>query len=266
MADQSIFENNQNTQVTPENTPALPSTSSDFADLLNQIKNENGEPKYKTVKDALIGLQNAQGFIQTLKTEKSQIEQERDSLRPVADKVSELERTLFQLTQKNDETATTVSSLNEESVTQLVEQTLTRRQQEQVAKDNLQSVVNKVRVAFGEKAEEVFYSKAQEIGLSKAEMNALAARTPQAALKLIGITETIKQTNSPNVSSINTSQLTPNQETFIARNSRKLEVGATAQDIMQESVSSRKMIDELHEKGMSIDDLTKPSVYFKYFK
>lgn len=266
MSDQTIFGTN-NQQETPVNNQQPPANNENVADLLSLIRNENGEQKYKTVKDAIIGLQHAQNFIQTLKTEKSQMEQEVSSLRPVAEKVTELEKVVLQLTQKPNEPATTGNSLSEESIAQLVEQTLTKKQQEEVAKKNIQLVSEQVKGAFGEKAEEIFYSKAQEIGLSRAEMNALAARTPMAALKLIGITETKNiQNTTPSVSSINTAQLTPNQETFVARNNRKLEVGATAQEIMEESALARKMVTELHEKGMSIDDLTKPSVYFKYFK
>ena len=34
---------------------------SELTDLLSGIRNERGEPKYKSVKEAIIGLQNAQG-------------------------------------------------------------------------------------------------------------------------------------------------------------------------------------------------------------
>jgi hypothetical protein len=77
MSDQtSIFGNNTpastnandtNTSVTSNNANVQP--NNDFADLLNQIKNERGEPKYKTIEDALKGLQHAHQYIPNIKTE-----------------------------------------------------------------------------------------------------------------------------------------------------------------------------------------------------
>ena len=265
MADQSIFDsNNQQASPAPTNQP---SPSDKLHDLLSQIKNENGEPKYKSVEDALVGLAHAQSFIQTLRTEKSQVEQERDSLKTTAEKVSELEKYVKELTERSASQNTTVpQGLSEEAVARLVENTLTKQQQEKIAKDNLASVVSAVAKEFGDKAEEVFYSKAQEIGLSRAEINALAARTPQAALKLIGVSTSTPSSTTPVRGTVNTTQFEPNQQTYIGRNTRKLEVGATASQLMEETQASRKMVEELAQKGMSINDLTKPSEYFKFFK
>lgn len=257
MTDQSIFENKQ--------TSSTPIQSDDLNDLLSQIRNENGEPKYKSVRDALVGLQHSQEFIKTLRTEKSQVEQQLNEVKPVADKVTELERIVLELTKPSTPVATSTSGMSEEAIAQLVETTLTKRQQDDVAKQNLTSVIGSVRAEFGDKAEEVFYSKAQEIGLSRADINALAARTPQAALKLIGV-QAKNPTVKPTVSSTNTSSFEPAQNTFIGRNSKRLEVGATASELMEETRASKQMVSELGEKGMSIDDLTKPSNFFKFFK
>lgn len=259
MSDQTIFGGS-----TPQPTPS-PVTQEDYTDLLSLVRNENGEPKYKTVKDALIGLQNAQSFIQTLKTEKSQIEQEVSSLRPVAEKVTELERVVASLSTPRDPVATPTAGLSEEAVAQLVEQTLTKRQRDEAAKTNIATVTEAVRKAFGDKAEEAFYGKAQQLGLSKEDINALAARTPQAVLELIGIKQNAPSFH-PTSSSVNTAGINPTQNSFISRNPVRLEVGATAQELLQETVAAKRMVEELNEKGMSIDDLVKPSNYFKYFK
>lgn len=259
MTDQSIFDKTQQTSTTP--TPP----TDDVNNLLSQIRNENGEQKYKTLQDALVGLQHAQEFIKTLRTEKSTLEEELNGIKPVAEKVTELEKVVLQLTKPQEPVATPTSGLSEEAIAKLVETTLTKRQQEDVAKQNLTSVITSVRAEFGDKAEEVFYAKAAEIGLSKQDINALAARTPQAVLKLIGVSQkstTVKPTTTTN----NTSSFTPSTETFIGRNSRRLEVGATASELMEETLAARRMVAELNEKGMSIDDLTKPANYFKFFK
>lgn len=263
MADQSIFESG--TQSDP--STQQPSSTSGVQNLLATIVNERGEQKYKTIEEALVGLSHAQSFIQTLKTEKHQVEQQVNELRPVADKVSELEKVVLQLSQSKPPEQTAPSGMTEDAVASLVEQTLTRQQQQRVAKDNLQKVAEVVKKNFGDKAEEAFYGKAAELGFSKEDINALAARSPQAALKLIGVNESVQSSVfSPTTTSVNTSSLTPQENTFISRNKVRLEVGATAHELMQETASARKMVEELNAKGMSIDDLTKPSNYFKFFK
>lgn len=265
MADQSIF--SQTNSVPSEPSPNQPPSDSGLQDLLASITNERGEQKYKTVAEALVGLSNAQNFISTLKSEKQQIEQQVNELRPVAEKVTELEKVVLQLSQTKP-TDTTPSGVSELDVARLVEQTLTKQQQQQIAKDNLASVVSVVQKTFGDKAEEAFYGKAAQLGLSKEEINALAARTPKAALELIGVKVDVSKQSvfTPTTTSVNTSSITPPVDTFISRNKTRLEVGATAQELMQETMSSRKMVEEMNAKGMSIDDLTKPSNYFKFFK
>lgn len=274
MSDQttSIFGNESPpvTQVTNQapSQSQTPSPSDPVADLLGQIRNERGEPKYKTVQDALNGLLHAQNHIQTLLNEKRQVSEELETLKPVATKVEELQKVVERLTQPQQPPITqpvTPQGLTEEQVAKLVETTLTRAEQERLAKQNLGSVVTAVKGVFGDKAEEVFYKKAEELGLDKASINALAARTPQAALRLLGIDATSNSAPSTQTSSVNTTNFSHNQTSFIGRNTRKLEVGATHQEIQQEAVAARKMVEELNQKGMSIDDLTKPSNYFKYF-
>lgn len=267
MADQSIFDNNQNPQATPVTSTSTPSPADKLQDLLSQIKNENGEQKYKTVEDALVGLSHSQAFIKTLREEKSALEAQFNEVKPVAEKVTELERVVLELTKPSQQAPTSASPLSEDAVAKLVETTLTKRQQEEIAKKNLTSVVDVVKQEFGDKAEEVFYSKAAEIGLSRAEINSLAARTPQAALKLIGVSGRQSTTTfKPTTPSVNTAGVTPQQDTYIGRNTKRLEVGATASELMEETRASKQMVEELGAKGLSIDDLTKPSNYFKYFK
>lgn len=270
-AQSSIFDKDQSAaqqSTTTTSTSQTQSSTDPLNDLLGQIKNERGEPKYKSVQDALNGLLHAQNHIQTLLTEKRQVDEELNTLRPVAIKVSELEKVVERLTQPSQSQVATpaaIQGFTEEQVAKLVEQTMTRNQQQQVATANLGSVVNAVKKHFGDKAEEVFYAKAAELGMNQAEINALAARTPAATLKLLGIDTHNQSSLSSTTSTINTTALEPNKQTFIARNSTKLEVGATHQEIMKEAESSRKMIEEMDQQGMSIDDLTKPSNYFKYF-
>lgn len=269
MSDQtSIFNESQpSTTATPGGSTPNPSQQPDeLVTLLAQVKNENGEPKYKTVKDALVGLQHAQQFIDTLRTEKRTVEEELNTLRPVATKVSELEKLVQRLTESNTPaTSQAAQGLSEEDVATLVEKTLTRQQQVQVASANLGKVVEAVKKAHGEKAEEFFYTKAKELGMTNEQVNDLAARTPVAVLKLLGLDATPSTPQQTTTSSVNTTSFSNTTESAIGRNKVKLPVGATHQEIMAEAAEARRMVDEMASKGITIDDLTKPSNYFKYF-
>lgn len=244
------------------------SSNDPLADLLSSIKNEKGEQKYKSVADALVGLQNAQNFIQTLRTEKEQLASELNQVKPVADKVVQLENTVQELLNKGVQSANTPAGLTEEQIAQQVERTLTQREQKIIATNNTQFVVDTLKEAFGNEAETTFYSRAEELGLSKAEINQLAARTPKAVLKMLGIEDkqAPRKGTPVNTSTVNTAGLEPNKQTNIGRNTKRVTVGATTHELHEESLRARQMVEELHSKGMSIDDLTKPSVYFKTFR
>lgn len=263
--DNSIFNGNQD-NGNQQQTQQTPSVDNSLNDLLGSIKNEKGEQKYKTVQEALIGLQNAQQFITTLRTEKATIEAQLNEVLPVANKVTQLEQTVNELLNGNK--AQPTNGVSEEQIARYVEQTLSQREQQQVAKTNLTTVVDTLKQVLGDEAETTFYARAGELGFSKAEINQLAARTPKAVLKMLGIEDKQPTRNGSTVttSTVNTTALEPNKQTNIGRNSNKLSVGATTQELHEESKRALDLVNELHSKGMTVDDLTKPSVYFKTFR
>jgi len=270
----SIFENNQNqpTQANQNNggngTPSNGNPPNPLADLLGSIKNDRGEPKYKSVEDALNALKHSQDYIPQLSDKLKQQELELAEAKAAAAKISQLEDTLKTLTQNTNNQQSSPpapAGLSSEDVAALVTQTLTRQQQAEVAKTNVSTVVNAVTKAFGEKSEEVFYNKAKELGMSMEDINALAARTPTAALKLLGL-DGAKPTAPSQSPSLNTSAFQPSQETFVGKNAKPSLIGATTSDLREESANSRRMVDELHKQGLSVHDLTDPKVYFKHFK
>ena len=264
MSDQTIFEQ-QNTQPVTTATPTNQNPPVDSsADLLKLIVNEKGEQKYKTIQDAIIGLQHANSHIQTLLNEKRQVEQDVASLRTAAEKVAELERVVSELTKAPPQA--TPAAIDPIQIQELVSQAISETKTKEEQKQNTSVVVNAAKQTFGEKAEELFYSRAQDVGLSREQINSLAASSPQAALKILGLAS---QSGSPTPTQktvMNTTEAVPNQDTFISRNTERLPVGATFQEMRRESDAARKMVDELAAKGMTIDDLTKPSNYFKHFK
>lgn len=271
--DTSIFNQGQS-QATPANQntnggvpPAQ--ASDDLSTLLGAIRNERGEQKYRTVQDALNALKHSQEYIPELSSRLTQQEQQLKEAREAANKVAELERVVQALTQEKTQPETPSNpGLSEDQVAELVTRTLTKRQQEEIAKKNLSSVADTVKQAFGDKAEEMFYSKAQEMGMSKEQFNSLAASTPKAVLKLLGLEDKQQQAPSfvPSSSSVNSAGFEPNKQTFIGRNSKPTLVGATYADLREENNNAKRMVEELHAQGKSVHDLTSYAEYVKHFK
>lgn len=271
MSDQtnSLFEQNNNQQATPAiNNPQTPSTDP-VATMLQSIKNEKGEPKYKTLDDALKALQHSQAYIPTLSDEKRRLEMELEEARQQAAKVTELEATVSKLLNAQPASTSAPAVVDPTVIEDLVTRSITKVKAQETAEQNTKLVVNTVASKFGEKAEEVFYGKAAELGMTVAEFNQLAATRPKAVLSLLGIQDTVvpnqNSRQSTQATAINTAGATPNQDTFIGRNKDPVIIGATTQQVREESVRARKMVDELHAQGMTVHDLTDPKVYFKYF-
>lgn len=276
MADQpnSIFENQNSGTTIPQNgstsTEPNTNTNTELTDLLSGIKNERGEPKYKTLKDALLGLQNAQEYIPNLKKTLTEREQELELLKAEKKKIEDLEESVRRLTEQNDNTATPPKSLTEQEVAALVtkslEQTLSQREQQAVQQTNINTVVTSLKSTFGDSAEAKFNEKAAEMGMSVAEFNGLAARSPLIVLTALGV-KVSRENNipAPNKGSVNSTSLLTPTDTLVGRNKVPTLVGATSDEIKQEAHRANKMVEELHSAGRSVHDLADPKVYFKHF-
>ena len=269
----SIFTNQSNQQATPasnsDNGNAANVQNNDpYADLLGSIKNERGEPKYKTLQDAIIALKHSQDYIPQLTTQLSQKDSELATARQEAAKIAELERSIAALTthQTSQQSNTQTPSVTEEQIAEFVNRSLTRKQAEDTQAINLSRVVSEMQTKFGTDAEKAFYTKATELGMSVEAFNKLAATTPMAVLSLMGVTVATKPAvTNQNGSSFNTEAFQPAQDSFIGRNQKPMLIGATTQDMRNEAISAKKMVDQLHAEGKTVHDLTDPKVYFKMF-
>lgn len=275
MADQpSIFESTAPTEATPQTQTSAPSNSTNvssddmFADLRNSIKNEAGLPKYKDTTEALNGLKHAQEFIPQLKTQLSESEREKEALRKEVERLSTIEETVRRLTE-HQETAPQPNGngLDEQKIADLINRTISQKEIASQQKQNLASVVTSLQQSFGADAEKVFYSKATELGMDVQGINALAAKSPQAVLALFGVKGTTPpQEKHVPTSGVNSSGFQPVSETFVSRSKASISIGATSSELMQEHHNSKKMVEELHQQGLSVHDLSDPKQYFKFFK
>lgn len=269
----SIFGNSNESAGNPGNssqggagTPPNVQIDPAIATLLEGIKNDRGEPKYKSLPDALVALQHSQSYIPELTSKLSERDAELARLRAEAARVAELERSIQELTRQTQAPQNTPpAGLTEEQIAELVNRTLTRSQREAQERDNLSNVASTLKASFGTEAEAKYNAKAAEIGMTVPEFNALAARSPKAVLEMLGAKSSGKQTIAPNQSTVNTAGLQPHQDTFIGRNKNPNRVGSTSQDVNEERINANKMVEELHAQGKTVYDLTDPKVYFKYF-
>ncbi len=275
MSDQaSIFSNTDSGVPTPNNDNVSnvvnAPNDSELTNLLSGIKNERGEQKYKTLKDAIVGLQNAQEYIPDLKQTLLNKDIEIERLRAEAKKVSDLEESVRKLTDRGFDSGTPPKSISEQDIAELVnrslDNTLTQRDAVAKQKQNISTVVDALQSTFGADAEKKFYDKATELGMTVAEFNALAAKSPKMVLSALGVQDKpVTQPFTPTQGSVNSQGFTPQTDSFVGRNKTPSLIGATTQDLRDESRKANQMVDELHKAGKSVYELTDPKVYFKHF-
>lgn len=263
----SIFSNTNPQTPAPiggtDGTPPNVQIDPTLLTLLSEIKNERGEPKYKSLPDALNALKHSQEYIPQLTAQLSQKDSELNAARAEAARIAELERTVQSLTRPSEPTLQTPAGMTEEQVAEFVNRTLTANELKAKQKQNGDAVASALVAKFGEQAEAQFNAKAEELGIPVAELHALASKAPKAVLAYFGTVPAA--TGAPPTSTTNTSALQPHQETYIARPKNSVLIGATTEDLKAERIAANKMVEELEAKGMSVHDLTDPKVYNKFF-
>jgi len=250
----------------PDPSKVTAPNDAEITDLLSGIKNERGEPKYKTLKDAIIGLQHAQTYIPELKSSLTAKEQELEKARLEAQKVATLEDTIRQLTEKPNPDGTPPSGMDPQAIADLINKQLSDREQKLAQDRNVKAVIESMKESFGDEAEKVFIAKAADLGMTVAEFNTLAAKSPKLVLSAVGVSEKpATKPFSPSQSTVNSQAFTPRKDSLIGRNTKAVQVGATTRDVMEESRNAKAMADELHENGMTVHQLSDPKEYFKHF-
>ena len=202
MPDQDIFAVNEKDQtpVTPvkegeEGKPTQPQVSN-YDQMLQMIVNPDGQPKYKSVEDALRGASHAQAHIATLEQELAQLRANGESTKKVEDILEAL---------KSQEKQDQVEPVNQgekaltpDEIQKLVQNTVTDMEKRSTQAENIKKVASKFKELYGEKASETLYGKAEDLGFSKEDINGLIAKSPKAAFKLLGVEET-RSSNSDTV-------------------------------------------------------------------
>lgn len=164
--------------------------------LLATITNESGEPKYKSVQDALKALAASQEHIK-------RVEADNAKLRETTLKSTVLEDVLKAIqTPPAPAPAAPPQTKDQPDIATLVAQSVAQIEATKTATQNTNEVIAKMTELYGDTASESFYKKATELGMSNAEINILAARSPKAVFTLFGIGA--KQTSNAPKGTINT--------------------------------------------------------------
>jgi len=228
MADPSVFDV---PKENPQETPAqLPSQESALADQLKGILNDNGEPKYSTLEEALKGAAHAQTYITELKGKLSESENKYTQSQAELDKRETVEQTMARLqANQNQGTQETPApkGLDEASISELINQQFTQRDQLSKAQTNESSVDTELKKKFGDKATEIVKAKAEELGISIARVKELSQESPQAVLALFATTQS-KQ-GAPHITGSHRLPDYP-QEDVLEKPKKSLLAGATTKE------------------------------------
>jgi archaellum component FlaC len=242
----SIFkeEDKQETKV-DSSQESTPTSSNDFGDQLDSIKNDKGERKYGSVSQALEALKHSQEYIPDLKSEKEVLSKEVETLRAQQEKIDSLTEIVTKLTATKEPEAHQPQAEPEvQDVAKLVEQALEANSQAKTIQSNTDSVTKKLVELYGTKAESTFYEKAQELGMSKEAFNQLAATSPKAVISFFDKADTPSMMKGSQ--NTNHSYTPPQEEGFLKASEKSVMAGATTRDLMAEMARHKQAVYAKH--------------------
>lgn len=180
----------------PNPTPAPAAPIDPFAQMLSNIRADDGRQKYNSVPDALNALDHSQKYIAQLQAQIKELEAK------AAQNVT-MEQVLERINaQPKESTQPQQAGLTPEDVLALLQQQEAKKK----AEANAAAFVSRFKELYGEKAQETFYGKAAEMGLSAQQIESLVATSPQAVYTMFGMTEK-PVTSAPMPNGINTAAI-----------------------------------------------------------
>lgn len=276
MSDQTnVFENPEGNN----NNPAPATNNDNYSAMLASIKNERGEQKYKNIEEALKALQSSQEYIPKLHQEIDNLKSQKNTLEEQYEKALSIGEKIDLLLEERDRSGAPFddnggeptppepkeppaqNNLNTDDLYRDFRQRMRNEEASLVQQRNFEEVNRALSQMYGDKAYEFIANKSTEYGMSVEQMKQLASTNPKAALSLLGVSSK-KEMNISN--SYNSSNFKTTEDNEIRRNQKSL-IGGTTADINNEFKNSSKMVEQLHERGMSINDLTNPQNYYKIF-
>lgn len=241
MTDQSILNNQEVPTEASQEQPSTeassqqpsPSSTDDLDTLLDSIKNEKGERKYKDVRTALEALGHSQSYISDLKGQLS----ERETLLSQAQTDLEKSKTMDEFVQQlqssqpkePEASPQAASGLTQEDIQRLFQENLQQHQAQQTAQSNLQRVKDTLNKTFGNDADSKITETAKRYGMSVEDLSSLAAKSPDAVLAWFQSSNS----SSPSMgSSLNTAALSGQpKEHVLEKPTKSMMRGASTKDL-----------------------------------
>jgi uncharacterized membrane-anchored protein YhcB (DUF1043 family) len=225
MSDNTLFDDQSKGGEEPNPatpvTPAVPNI-----ELPEEVSGLIGEgKKYADVTAALKSISHAQSHIEKL-------EEESARMRAELEKASKLDDVLSKFgtdDKDTDQQTTDTSNLDPDAIIEAVEARLAQKEQINQNKANLGTVKEKLVETYGEKAADTFNKAAESLGMSPQDLTKLASRSPQAALRLIGVPTA--DAPAPTNSDVNTEALRNQGEPVKHKN---IMYGASTSDVLSE--------------------------------
>lgn len=245
-----------------------PATVSDDAlgTLLAGIKNEKGEQKYSDVSTALEALATSQIYIPELQTKLDDKDSVIAELREKLTKSSAVDEVLQKLQashqgQEDDQP----KGLDAGEAAKLFESLLSKSEQQKARSENINSVTSTLQKTFGDNAEKEFYDKGKELGLDRQALNDLAGTSPAAVLALFGEKSTGTSVDVSRGSQDLSGQPQDKNKEMGRNQGKSVLMGSTARDVRAEHDIVKELVADLHDKGLSVEDLTDPKKFRQTF-
>lgn len=192
-----IFQADQPKQE-EQNADQQTANTDQYKEYLEQITNEEGKPKYASVDEALKGAANAQEYIRKLQADL-------DALRAESDKGANVQDVMDAIKNQQNQGADQQSkTLGEEDVTAMFQNLLTKSKAEELQASNEAKFSEAVTRMYGDKASGFIAGKAKELGIETRFLQEMARTSPDAAMKLVGVSATPQSGGNLNGSSFNT--------------------------------------------------------------
>ena len=231
MSEETIFSG----ETTPPEAAVTPQ-----ATLPTEVAEFVGEgKKYRTAEDALKAIPHAQSHIKTLEEEAKQLREELTKRKTAEELLEEFKVSGVMGGNRQDAPAAATVDYEE-----IVAGILGKREAQSAAQKNISTVVNTFQEAFGDKtkAEEMYNKVAEDSGLSVQALNQLAATSPEAVMRLAGITKKQEGVTSKVQSTVNSEAL---GHTGAAPMSAKIGlVGSSTKELKQAVQNAREIVNK----------------------
>lgn len=200
MPDTNIFNSATPDPVVP---PVISTPTSNIPPELSELVGEG--KKYATPEAALASIPHAQRHILTLEQENASIKADLEKRKTTEQLLEEIKASTTPQTPTN-----VPAGLDTATIAKLIEQTINQKETQKSNQENISTVTSTFKNKYGEKAEEFYINLAQESGMSVQYLNALAATSPKAVLKLAGLTQSLPPVSRTS-GTINTDVMKPTE-------------------------------------------------------